>query len=284
MIKPVISVVIPFYNEADHIGACLDSLVRQRGMAFEILLIDDGSTDKSPSIVATYVRRFKGKIRSFVQNHRGPGAARNLGARKARGRILTFVDADMVASTSYLSRITAPIRAGKEDGTFVVDELVSNANNPWSRAWSRAHGLPPERRLPVVMPRRANVYRAIRRDRFMEAGGQHENRGVGEDEMDTRKVKPSLGVRGAVLYHANPASLSEVWLSARWYGRGKAVWISPFHWLKLLWVHSPPRSVLAALWGALKFRSGFFFGFKLIFDAAVQVGLWQGRLLGKQAR
>lgn len=282
--RPTLSVIVPYYNEAEHLEGCLRSLLQQKGPAFEVLAIDDGSDDGSATIVARLARRSGGRLRALQQEHRGPGAARNLGAREARGRILVFVDADMLAAPAFLQKISAPIRAGKEDGTFVVDELVSNAGNPWSRAWSLAHKLPPERRLPINMPKRANTYRAIRKDKFLSAGGHHEDRGVGEDEMDTRKVKPGLAVPGAVLYHANPGSASEVWLSARWFGRGKAVWVPASELLRLAWVHSPLRSLVAALWGGLRHRSAFYVGFKLLFDLAVLSGLFQGRLLGKLAR
>jgi glycosyltransferase involved in cell wall biosynthesis len=284
MKKPAVSVIIPYYNEAEHLEACLRSVLGQQGLDLEVLAIDDGSTDASPAIVARLARSSRGRLRAFVQAHQGPGAARNLGAREARAGILAFIDADMTAADGYLLKITAPIRARKEDGTFVVDELVANPENRWSRAWSRAHGLPPGRRLPLDMPRRADTYRAIRRDKFLAAGGHREDRGVGEDEMDTSKVKPALAVSGAVLYHANPASAQEVWLSARWYGRGKAVWVEDRVFWGLVLTHCLPRSVLAALWGAVKHRSLFYGAFKLIFDAAVSTGLWQGRLSGVKAR
>lgn len=282
--RPAVSVVIPYYNEAEHLEACLLSIMSQRGLSFEVLAIDDGSDDGSPAIVARLARASKGNLRALLQDHQGPGAARNRGAREAKGKILAFIDADMTAAPGYLLKITAPIRSGREDGTFVVDEMVANPQNPWSRAWSLAHGLPPERRLPLDMPRRANAYRAIRRDKFLAAGGHHEDRGVGEDAMDHPQLKPALAVPGAVLYHANPASAAEVWLSARWFGRGKAVWVPLDEFWGLCFTHCLPRSLAAALWGSLKHRSAFFAAFKLWFDAAVFAGLWQGRLLGTKAR
>jgi glycosyltransferase involved in cell wall biosynthesis len=274
---PQISVIVPFYNEEACLGACLESLKRQSLRKFEWLLVDDGSTDRSAEIAAAYARPIPG-------SHQGPGAARNRAARKAKGEILVFVDADMQAAPDFLKKITAPILSGKEDGTFVVDELVSNADNPWSRAWSQAHGLPPTRRLPEDTPERANAYRAVRKAPFLKAGGYREERGVSEDELDTSVLRPALGVRGAVLYHANPASLREVWLQARWFGRGKASYEGAATWCRRLLVHSPPRSLAAAAWGGLRHGSAFYFGFKAVFDLAVFYGLLEGRLTGKKAR
>jgi len=107
---------------------------------------------------------------------------------------------------------------------------------------------------------------------------------VGEDHLDTGKVSPALPVPGAVLYHANPASAPEVWLSARWSGRGRAGWATRAGFARLLWTHSVPRSLAAGVWGALRGGGPFFLGFKLWFDLAVFVGLCQGRWKGIKAR
>jgi glycosyltransferase involved in cell wall biosynthesis len=275
--KPLISVIVPFYNEEACLEACLASLKTQRFKSFELLPVDDGSTDASAEIARAFAK-------PLVGGHKGPGAARNRAARLAKGKILVFVDADMTAAPDFLEKITAPIRAGKEDGCFVLDELVSNPQNRWSRAWSQAHRLPPGRRIPESHPSRANIYRAILRSKFLAAGGQNEARGVGEDEMQAPGLKPALGVKKAVLYHKNPDSLPETWLSARWFGRGKASYLGGAAWLGMLLRHSPPRSLLAAVWGGLRLGSPFFTLFKLIFDAAVFYGLWEGRLTGRIAR
>lgn len=281
---PALCVVVPFYNEADCLLVCLESLAAQTWKNFELILVDDGSTDSSAEIARAFTKRLKGRCRLIQGGHLGPGSARNRAAKQARGKILVFVDADMRADARFLARITAPIRSGKEDGTFVLDEMVSNPKNPWSRAWSLAHGLPPERRIHEGASRRANTYRAILRKKFLAAGGQREERGVSEDEMDTTKVKPGLGVKGALLYHANPASFEEMWSSARWFGRGKASYLGTLDWAGMLVRHCLPRSLLAAGWGTLRHQSGFFLGFKLLFDAAVFYGLVEGRLTGRKER
>lgn len=281
---PALCVVVPFYNEADCLLACLDSLAAQTWKNFELILVDDGSTDSSAEIARAFAKRLKGRCRLIQGGHLGPGSARNRAARLARAKILVFVDADMAAAPDFLKRITAPIRLGKEDGTFVLDEMVSNPENPWSRAWSLAHGLPPERRIRSDAPMRANTYRAMLRKKFLAAGGHREERGVSEDEMDTTLVKPGLGVKGALLYHANPASFEEVWNSARWFGRGKASYLSVWKWGGMILRHNPIRSIFAAGFGALRHTSVFFFIFKLCFDFSVFYGLLEGRLTGRKVR
>jgi glycosyltransferase involved in cell wall biosynthesis len=85
------SVVIPSYNRAQLIGQALDSVFNQTMPDFEVIVIDDASTDDTQRVIGAYgdgVRLFRNAER------RGPGAARNIGLRKARGRYAVFLDSD----------------------------------------------------------------------------------------------------------------------------------------------------------------------------------------------
>lgn len=103
MKSPFISVIIPVYNGEKFIGRCLEGLTESNFRDFEIIVIDDGSTDESLKISRTFETRIfsSGKARS------GPARARNLAAEKARGTILVFVDADVVVKKDALARIAA---------------------------------------------------------------------------------------------------------------------------------------------------------------------------------
>ena len=91
--SPLISVVIPVYNAEKFLDKCLFSLKYQTFPRFEVLCVDDGSTDRSIEIIKRYVKsdfRFK----FFSQKHQFAGVARNLGIKKAKGEYLLFLDAD----------------------------------------------------------------------------------------------------------------------------------------------------------------------------------------------
>ena len=88
-----VTVIIPTYNEEKVIEACLESLSKQTLKDAEIIVVDDGSTDETINILQK-VRKSRG-VKIFKQKHKGPGAARNLGVRRAKGEVLVFVDADM---------------------------------------------------------------------------------------------------------------------------------------------------------------------------------------------
>ncbi len=87
---PMFSVVIPTYNRADLIRAALDSVFAQEFKDYEVIVVDDGSTDSTREILESYDNR----IRLFTQGNKGPGAARNLGLDHATGEYVTFLDSD----------------------------------------------------------------------------------------------------------------------------------------------------------------------------------------------
>lgn len=91
---PDISVIIPVYNTADYLAECLSSVAEQSFDNYEIILVNDGSTDKSQTIIDDYVYRYSDRIRAFTIPNGGLGNARNYGIGKARGKYLAFVDSD----------------------------------------------------------------------------------------------------------------------------------------------------------------------------------------------
>lgn len=88
-----ISIIIPVYNAAAHLVECIDSLINQTFSKYEIIFVDDGSSDESVSIVRQYMQDYK-FIRLLFQHHKGAGTARNLGIKDAGGDYLLFLDAD----------------------------------------------------------------------------------------------------------------------------------------------------------------------------------------------
>lgn len=89
----IISVIIPLYNAERYIVFALESIYAQTYLNFEIIVIDDGSTDKGGAICQQFAKE-KGKLRFFSQDNRGVGPTRNVGIREAGGEFLLFLDAD----------------------------------------------------------------------------------------------------------------------------------------------------------------------------------------------
>lgn len=100
---PAVSVIIATYNRAHLLPRTLDSILAQSFKSFEVIVVDDGSTDETEEALAPY----QDHIHYFHQENRGPSAARNLGARCAKGRWLSFQDSDDLALPRHLEILYA---------------------------------------------------------------------------------------------------------------------------------------------------------------------------------
>lgn len=91
--KPLVSVIVPVYNVEPWLNKCIDSLIAQSYKNIEILLINDGSTDKSANICAEYLNK-SSIIRVFNNENRGLSYSRNFGIKNCKGKYIMFVDSD----------------------------------------------------------------------------------------------------------------------------------------------------------------------------------------------
>jgi glycosyltransferase involved in cell wall biosynthesis len=96
-----VSVVIPVFNTAPYLDACLESVLGQEEKEIEVICVDDGSTDRSADVLARWSRRDP-RIHVISQRNAGQGAARNRGTEKATGDYLLFVDSDDVLMPSAI--------------------------------------------------------------------------------------------------------------------------------------------------------------------------------------
>ena len=118
----LISIIVPVYNVEKYLKRCLDSLLRQTYKNFEIILINDGSTDNS-SIICEEYAKIDNRIHILHQTNAGPSAARNAGITYASGKYITFVDSDDFVEEFYLEHL---YRALVDNGS---DISVCNFNS-----------------------------------------------------------------------------------------------------------------------------------------------------------
>lgn len=102
--SPKVSIIIPVYNVETYLRQCLDSLLKQTLEDFEIICVDDGSTDKSADILETYAANDH-RIKIITQKNKGAGAARNVGEKEATGTYLFFMDSDDYCSSDFLGKV-----------------------------------------------------------------------------------------------------------------------------------------------------------------------------------
>ena len=123
--KILISVIIPTYNNGKFLDKCIESILSQTYCEFELLIINDGSTDNTIDILKYYGQKDK-RIKLFNIENNGVSFARNLGISKAKGEYICFIDSDDWVEKDYLSQFVSKIQNSK---TLIIQEIFQNRNS-----------------------------------------------------------------------------------------------------------------------------------------------------------
>ena len=193
--KPLVSVITPVYNGGDYIGQAIENVLSQDYPNFELIIIDDGSTDNTKEVVLRYDDK---RIRYLHQENNGVSSARNLGIRHSHGQYIIPLDADdMMASTSITKHLQEFDKHPEADLVY-SDVLLIDENNKPLRIMkkpeygNRKHLIRDLFRAghPIV-PFRLGIRRRV----FDKIGFYDEKLLVGEDyDMMRRLVKAGLNV------------------------------------------------------------------------------------------
>jgi len=139
--SPEISVVVPVYNVEAYVEKCLDSIFAQTYPNYEIIAIDDHSTDHSGRICdRCAVRDKRLKVVHFSSN-RGPSAARNEGIHMAQGNYITFVDADDVIEPDFLEKLYRNLTANEADISICGTGRPGRGKSGPPVIWGRAEAV-----------------------------------------------------------------------------------------------------------------------------------------------
>lgn len=117
----MISIVVPVYNTAPYLSSCLDSILHQTVTDWELILVDDGSTDGSGAICDEYAAK-DSRIQVLHLANQGPAKARNLGIAKSQGEFVAFIDSDDLLHVQYLDHLLKTML--KEDCDIVFAPYV----------------------------------------------------------------------------------------------------------------------------------------------------------------
>ena len=119
-INPLISVIVPVYNAEKRLVKCIDSILTQSYIHFELLLINDGSKDSSGTICDAYAQK-DNRVKVFHKENGGASSARNIGIERATGEYIVFVDSDDYVEKIIYLLFVDPLNEDKF--TFVVQSL-----------------------------------------------------------------------------------------------------------------------------------------------------------------
>lgn len=204
-----VTVIIPAYNAGRTIADTLRSLEKQNFRDFEVIVVDDGSSDNT----AEAVKKFP-KVRLLGEKNAGPAAARNYGAREAKGDILVFTDSDCVASPDWLSQMVLPF----EDRNIVG--VQGRYKSKQRGIVARFIQLEIEKRYEKMAKQKyidfiGSYSAAYRKNVFLEASGFDESFRIasGEDTELSYKISKAghkmVFRQSAVVYHSHPNSLGK---------------------------------------------------------------------------
>lgn len=174
---PTVSVIIPTFNRWPLVGAAIESVLAQGYAEFEIIVVDDGSTDRTGAELV----RFGSRLRLLTQPNRGVSAARNFGARHARGRYLAFLDSDDLWLPEKLAIQTAFMEQNPAVQICQTEEIwIRNGVRVNPKAKHRKPSgdiFIPSLKLCLVSPSAVMLSREL----FERVGGFDENLPVCED-------------------------------------------------------------------------------------------------------
>ena len=117
MVDNLVSVIMPVYNAADTVGAALRSVFLQADVDWEIIVVDDGSTDDTVKVVEGVCSGFNDRVKIIKKENGGAAEARNTAIKAASGEYLAFLDAD---DLWYEGKLSAQIEALKENGAALA--------------------------------------------------------------------------------------------------------------------------------------------------------------------
>ncbi|MBN2281898.1 MAG: glycosyltransferase [Candidatus Marinimicrobia bacterium] len=214
------SIIVPSFNRSGELVELIESFnaLEIDKSKFEVIIVDDGSTDETEKLIENFIHRMTFQIRFFKRDHEGPGPARNFGMAQAAGEYFLFIDSDCIADKNWLKELEKAIESEKPDAFGGPDGVLPNFT-PLQKAIDysmtsflttggmRGHS---KKKLAKYYPRSFNM--GIKRTIYETLGGMGTLR-HGQDLEFSRRIVASgakvIPIPDAKVYHKRRTSLKK---------------------------------------------------------------------------
>lgn len=246
------SAIIPVYNRPDEIKELLESLTRQTVKDFEVIVVEDGSSQDAAQEVKAFFDVLD--VKYFVKPNEGQGFARNFGFEKAQGDWLIVFDSDAIIPPNYFEEVNAFLAKNPEVKAFGGPDASHQSFTPMQKAISYSMtslfttgGIRGgEKRVGEFHPRSFNM--GIAREVYQKIGGYKITR-MGEDiEFSIRIIENGFKtalIPKAFIYHKRRTNLSQFYKQLHFFGRAR-INIARFYPSEIKLVHLFPAFFVAA--------------------------------------
>lgn len=252
-----ISVIIPAYNAAGTIKECLISLFKQSLLPFEIIVVNNNSTDNTKDVVSQLFSNQK-EIHTYCleENRQGPSFARNYGANRAGGDVIAFIDADCIADSSWLCRLSESF--GSADIGAVAGSIIGFDKET---TIGKFHALFTMKALPQSrMFHEFNLLSggfptanfSIKKHLFETIGGFDETMPIYSEDYDlcARIYRVGLNIyynKEVKVFHQHRQNLTSTWRQSYGFGTGHATLLKK-HFHRMLIIEAPRFRYISKKW------------------------------------
>jgi len=199
MLKLQVSVIIPTHNGEKSISGLLESLFKQTFKDFEIIVIDDGSSDQTKSKVYGYIKDHPHKLRYFYQENKGPSSARNKGVKEAGGDIIIFLDDDALVPPGFVG---AHLEAYKDRKILGLRGKILPKDASIYHFFQSHYDLG-DKVVPALISTEGNC--SFRKNAIIEAGGFSSNLFGGEGDDLSKRIIRIYKDKGHLVYYPDAA-------------------------------------------------------------------------------
>jgi glycosyltransferase involved in cell wall biosynthesis len=223
-VSPRVSVIVCVHNRPVQIVRCLDSILASEASDFEVVVVDDGSTDDTPDVVADYAKQHADHAIRLIRNERNMGVsgARNAGLREARGAYVLFTDSDCTVAPDWIAYLVEAMDdSGAAAASGVVIDAPPRNMAEWAACGTTRIGRASWQRRRLVGNNMGFRGRVVREYLFDESLVY----GCDEDEIAWRLVRDghkTCFAPEAVVYHDHPMTIRSYLRQGRRQGVGSA--------------------------------------------------------------